>query len=247
MTLAAFVFLLTSCKKDDTLYYGNVTMGNFVGEKFISDQGNEFTIAENLTGEKFDGITRAIMQCDILNKIKGAADAYEVRVQAVAQVLAKIPIETEAAAADPEKVVEDPIMINEVWISGGFLNMYVLFEVKLNPIKKNSKHMVNLVFSESDQGTGSYTLTLRHNSFGETLGGSSDDTQSASLIQWGLSGAYVSFQLSELIQEQTAEITLNWNEHLTVNNEWMSDSVIKTKKLTYDKNSFEHQSICQNP
>ena len=52
--LAAFM-IMASCAKDDTIRYNNITLGNFVGDKFVSDQGNEFTIVENMTGEKFDG------------------------------------------------------------------------------------------------------------------------------------------------------------------------------------------------
>ena len=40
------LFNIVSCKKDETLRYGNVTMGNRVNGKFISDQGNTFNLVE---------------------------------------------------------------------------------------------------------------------------------------------------------------------------------------------------------
>ena len=233
--LAAFM-IMASCAKDDTIRYNNITLGNFVGDKFVSDQGNEFTIVENMTGEKFDGIKRAIMQCDVLRKVQGTENGYEVRVHYVGEVLTKSPVETAVAAADPEKIVEDPIKIEDAWISGGYLNMYVMYEVQAYPQKEDSEHMVNLVFTESEVGSGKYNLTLRHNSFGETLAPAEDDSEdengtegseggdnsedpeassqmsvkATDLIQWGLSGAYVCFQLSDLIQEQSAQINLIW-------------------------------------
>ena len=268
--LAAFI-IMASCAKDDTIRYNNITLGNFVGDKFVSDQGNEFTIVENMTGEKFDGIKRAIMQCDVLRKVQGTENGYEVRVHYVGEVLTKSPVETAVAAADPEKIVEDPIKIEDAWISGGYLNMYVMFEVQAYPQKEDSKHMVNLVFTESEVGSGKYNLTLRHNSFGETLAPAEDDSEdengtegseggdnsededpeassqmsvkATDLIQWGLSGAYVCFQLSDLIQEQSAQINLIWKEHVIIDNMWMTETHERKATLTYSKDNFEQAPL----
>ena len=268
--LAAFI-IMASCAKDDTIRYNNITLGNFVGDKFVSDQGNEFTIVENMTGEKFDGIKRAIMQCDVLRKVQGTENGYEVRVHYVGEVLTKSPVETAVAAADPEKIVEDPIKIEDAWISGGYLNMYVMFEVQAYPQKEDSEHMVNLVFTESEVGSGKYNLTLRHNSFGETLAPAEDDSEdengtegseggdnsedenpeassqmsvkATDLIQWGLSGAYVCFQLSDLIQEQSAQINLIWKEHVIIDNMWMTETHERKATLTYSKDNFEQAPL----
>lgn len=262
--LAAFM-IMASCAKDDTIRYNNITLGNFVGDKFVSDQGNEFTIVENMTGEKFDGIKRAIMQCDVLRKVQGTENGYEVRVHYVGEVLTKSPVETAVAAADPEKIVEDPIKIEDAWISGGYLNMYVMFEIQAYPPKENSKHMVNLVFDENGTGSGKYTMTLRHNAYGETLPTDSADndnsneessdedsdnddggemeTQGQNPIQWGLTGAYVCFQISDLIQENEAEITLKWNEHIIVENIWTAGTHERTADLSYSKDNFEQAPL----
>ena len=262
--LAAFM-IMASCAKDDTIRYNNITLGNFVGDKFVSDQGNEFTIVENMTGEKFDGLKRAIMQCDVLRKVQGTENGYEVRVHYVGEVLTKSPVETAVAAADPEKIVEDPIKIEDAWISGGYLNMYVMFEVQAYPQKEDSKHMVNLVFDENGTGSGKYTMTLRHNAYGETLATDSADndnsneessdedsdnddggemeTQGQNPIQWGLTGAYVCFQLSDLIQEQSAQIDLIWKEHVIIDNMWMAETHERKATLTYSKDSFEQTPL----
>jgi hypothetical protein len=262
--LAAFM-IMASCAKDDTIRYNNITLGNFVGDKFVSDQGNEFTIVENMTGEKFDGIKRAIMQCDVLRKVQGTENGYEVRVHYVGEVLTKNPVETAVAAADPEKIVEDPIKIEDAWISGGYLNMYVMFEIQAYPPKENSKHMVNLVFDENGTGSGKYTMTLRHNAYGETLPTDSADndnsneessdedsdnddggemeTQGQNPIQWGLTGAYVCFQISDLIQENEAEITLKWNEHIIVENIWTAETHERKADLSYSKDNFEQAPL----
>lgn len=243
LTIAAMA-LLTSCKKDSTLYYGNVTMGNFAGDKFISDQGNEFTIVENLTGSEIKDIKRAIMQCDVLQKTAGTENGYDVRVSYVGEVLAKEPLTFEAASADPEKVVEDPILVDQAWISGGYLNLYVMFEMQVSPKLEDSKHMVNLVYDPASIGTGELTFTLRHNAYGETLGGSQEeDAKGKEIIQWGLAGAYVSFHLSEIITDQNAELTLQWKQHVIDEMGWQSEVEDKSYELTYSKDYFEHAPL----
>ena len=43
---AAMALAAASCQKDDTLYYNNLTMGNIVDGRFVSDQGNTFNIVD---------------------------------------------------------------------------------------------------------------------------------------------------------------------------------------------------------
>ena len=252
--VVAALLCVFSCKKDNTLRYGNVTMGNFAEDKFISDQGNEFTIVENLTGDTFEGIERAIMQCDVLKKIDGTENCYEVRVHNLAEVLDKMPISSVKAAEDPEKVVEDPISIQQLWVAGGYLNMYVMFEVQAYPENTDRKHMVNLVYIQEDLDKGKYTLALRHNAYGETLSAEkNEDTpaegegtpqeQSTELIQWGLAGAYVSFPISTLVTEQEATLKLFWKEHVIINNVITSDTMDRSVDISYSKDYFEHTPL----
>ena len=249
ISITALSLLFSSCKKDDTLHYGNVTMGNFIGDKFISDQGNEFTIAENLTGSEIKDIKRAIMQCDVLNKRGEKENSYNVRVHYVGEVFTKAPIETGKAAEDLEKLVEDPISIQQIWISGGYINMYVMFEIKLHPKPQANKHMLNLVYDGN-------TLTLRHNAYGETFhvnqedntgDGSAENSDAQQLsndiIQWGFTGAYVSFQISDIITAQNAKLTLNWKEHIIEGNNWLAETVDKSIELNYSKDYFEHAPL----
>lgn len=264
--LSAISLTFSSCKKDDTLMYGNITMGNFSGDTFISDQGNEFTIVENLTGSEIKDFKRAIMQCDVLQKTAGTENGYDVRISYVGEVLTKEPLTFEAAASDPEKTVEDPILVDQAWVSGGYLNLYVMFEMQVSPKLEDSKHMVNLVYDPASIGTGKITLALRHNSFGETLGGLQEEgegedsgdgdeagegvaagegvsAKGKDIIQWGLAGAYVSFQLSEIITDQSAELTLQWKQHVIDEMGWRAEVTDKSHKLTYSKDYFEHAPL----
>lgn len=48
--MAACIMAAASCQKDDTLYYNNLTMGNIVDGRFVSDQGNIFNVVEVACG-----------------------------------------------------------------------------------------------------------------------------------------------------------------------------------------------------
>ena len=68
--------------------------------------------------------------------------------------------------------------------------------------------------------------------------------QSTDMIQWGLTGGYVSFQLSDLITENEAELTINWVEHVTDTlGNWLSEVTSKTGTLTYNKTNFEQAPL----
>jgi hypothetical protein len=245
------VFNVSSCKKDDTLRYGNVTMGNLVDGKFISDQGNTFNMVEMNTSVDLKNFRRGIMQCDVLREV--GEKEYDVRVTYMDTVFTKAPVFAEEADADPEKVVEDPIHIEQAWVSGGYLNMYIIFEIQIDPFLKDSKHMVNLVIDDAASEGGKYEFTLRHNAFGETFTVAEEEekeklepqviTRAENPVTWGFAGSYISFPIADLMEDETAEITLNWNSHIITEFAWRAETEEKSTKLSYSKDSFEHASL----
>ena len=64
------IISLASCKKDDTICYNNLTMGNIVDGNIVSDQGNTFDITGaplDLSQETFK-YGRVILLCDVMKK-----------------------------------------------------------------------------------------------------------------------------------------------------------------------------------
>ena len=72
------------------------------------------------------------------------------------------------------------------------------------------------------------------------------ETQGQNPIQWGLTGAYVCFQLSDLIQKQSAQIDLIWKEHVIIDNMWMAETHERKATLTYSKDNFEQAPLTLN-
>lgn len=213
-----------SCAKDDTLYYNNVTMGNIVDGRFVSDQGNTFNIVEDLTIGKIDTLKRVLISCDVLNVTKGAKSEYDIRLNQFAPVLDKKPVAAEDAVAE-EMLVQDPIHIEQLWYSGGYINMLLR-----NPRSANNsqKHLINLVWSKENNA---YVFNLRHNAFGDVYQeGSTNMT---------LAGSYVSFPISSLIKEDSAVIKINWKWYKSAGSAWSSEVVDYNVEYDWKRGGFE--------
>ncbi len=228
--IAAAAAALTSCKQDETLQYNNLTMGNIVAGTFTSDQGNIFNVVEKNCNGNLEDMKRAIILCDVLKKVEGTENEYDIRLNQLAEVLAKKHVTKKEADEDKDMAVEDPIAIQDMWISGGYINMYVIFEVK--SLGTMTKHLVNLVLDEKESESGKYEFILRHNSFGESL------TNDATGIN--LAGNYVSFPISELIKEDSADITVKYRWYKNAGDGWSSETQENSRQATYTKGGFEH-------
>lgn len=202
---ALIAFGAISCKKDDTLYYNNMTMGNVYDGRFVSDNGNTFNVVEQNCEGKVDTMKRAIVICDILKETAGAENEYDIRLNQLASVLTKNPISVTEAIGDA--AAKDPINIRELWYSGGYLNMYIQV-----PVKEGSevKHLINLVYTANQDG--SFTFELRHNAFGELR----NDADPKSY----LGGGHVSFPILDVIKKDNAKLNIKWKWYESAGYAW---------------------------
>ncbi len=231
--LAAGVLALSaiSCSKgDDTLRYNNITMGNVVDGTFISDQGNVFNIVEPTIVSGLDTMKRAFTICDILSKTAGAENSYDVRLNYLANVVTKNAIPSSEIAGKPSPV-NDPLIIQDIWISGGYVNIYIIA-----PVKKldGKKHEIIFVHDEANSGNGTYKFQVYHNAYGDVL---KDNDENKDLV---LASGYASFPVSSIIKEDNATVKLEWNSYVVLN-----QSLISAKTETcraekkYDKSEFQ--------
>lgn len=221
---------LTSCKQDDTLRYNNITMGDIKNGTFISDQGNIFNVVEKTCEGNLEEMKRAFVACDVLRLKPGTENEYDIRLNAVANVLVKDAIKRNIADEDDEAAVSDPVYINAFWISGGYLNMQIIFEKKEGSDKK---HLVNLVMEENEED-GKYVFTLRHNAFGESFTYEPNDGDKIMLAL-----AYVSFPLTDIIDMSSAEITFNWKWYQDSVPSATSETLVYSHTISYTKSGYE--------
>ena len=227
-----------SCKKDTTIQYNNETMGNVDGSTFISDQGNIFNIVEQ-EGNYYDELMkteRAYILCDVLNRTAGGQDnEYDIRLNAMVKVLTK-DIITLGTETTEDMVKEDPVDVKSIWLSGGYMNLYIEF-----PIKKGSEtpHLINLIQQETTEG---YLFKFTHNAYGETREVYPDE-------EFDIAGGYVSFPISTLIQENEAKLRVEWTWYKTYGVITSKETEVKGIEGTYKKDGFKHmpKSPTQKP
>lgn len=226
----AIVILLSlaACQKDDTIQYFNVTMGNFTDGKFISDQGNIFNITEKTCNDRTDTLKRAIVMCDILTK--RGENSYDVRLNEVTPVFTKSPVDS-TAVTDSAVFVENPLNIGELWISGGYINMYIVIPMK---VSSTQAHLINLMLDDEASSDGVYRYTLKHNAYGEVP--SSGDTD------FVLGGTYVSFPVSGKFNEEKATIHISWTSLKSDEYGWSTETEKNTLQHEWARGGFE-QSI----
>ena len=222
---------MTSCRQDDTLRYNNITMGDIIEGTFTSDQGNIFNVVEKTCEGNLEEMERAFIACDVLSLRPGTENEYDIRLNAIARVLVKDAISRENADGDEVTAVADPVHVNALWISGGYINMQLILEKIAD---SSTKHLVNLVMEESSAEEGKYTFTLRHNSYGESM---SYDTVGDKDIVFAL--AYVSFPLTKIIDRNCAEITFNWKWYKSDGFSISSETQEYSQTVSYTKGCYE--------
>ena len=222
-----FAALILSCQKDDTIYYNNITMGNFVEGQFISDQGITYDIVEQTCSGETDTLKRAIISCDVLSK--AVENKYNVRLNGFDAIFTKDPVDS-TAVKDSSIFVENPLSVGEIWYAGGYLNMYIYI-----PIKEGSTqtHLINLVRDNEKSTSETYRFTLKHNAFGEVI--TAEDTN------FVLGGTYVSFPIANLIQTDKALIILNWTSHDEQEGMWSVETKKNTISVEWERGGFEHK------
>lgn len=216
---ALIAVIAISCKKDDTLRYNNLTMGNIVGETIVSDQGNTFDIAETLFEvdlQKFK-YGRVLLMCDVLKKT--SENRYDIRLTGIESVLTK-DVLTLSEITEDKLMVEDAINIRDIWYGGGYLNLFIELAHKEDSEKE---HMITLVHDDQSEEEG-YVFILRHNAFEETP--SEEDKKYRSAF------GYVSFPIAGLIEEDSADITMKWKSHKRLPGGGYS--LLETEDITQD-------------
>lgn len=203
------VVAASSCMQDDTIRYNDMTIGQMEAGAFITDYGIVYNIVENSYSGRTDEDGRAIILCDILRKTKGAEDSFDIRLKDMVEVSTVMPVWSGDESGQEQ--VEDPVHIDAAWVSGGHLNCLIYIHIKDD---KEDTNLISLIAGERAED-GSYEFTLRHNSF--------SDVNSANPEGHTFTGRYISFPVSHIISEDTADITLKWkwfrNEGSKLSNE----------------------------
>lgn len=215
-------FAAASCSKDNTIRYNNATMGNIVNGRFTSDQGNIFNVTDQTCAGKLDTMKRAFVICDVLNQVEGSENEYDVRLNFLASVLTKEAVPA-SSITEGNELANDPIILQDYWISGGYINIYLSIPIVSG---SKAKHYINFIYDDIDKTEGTYTFHIRHDASEEVF-----NEENESQIVFGY--AYVSVPVASIIKEDNARVIINWLSHKVNGNFVMLSETIEMKRETF--------------
>ncbi len=227
----------TSCERDKTLLYNNITMGNVVEGQYVTDNGNIFNVVEKYVSVSLDTLNRVYTICDILNHTEGGkSNEYDVRLKMYIEPLVKAPyVLTQMSQEQIDKLGKDPIKITSAWFSGGYLNLQFTIEYKEGSAVE---HPIYLVYDDEHSTGDVLYLYVYHDAKGESL---KNGYSSAILTGTG----FASFPMAGIIDKDASRVdfSLTWNWYQ--NDTPSSDGLIKEygASIAFIKGQFESSGI----
>lgn len=198
--LAAMIMAgAASCGKEGgskrPIAYGVRTTGSITNGVFIDDKGIEHEIQELEKGVmKPADEPRVLATFDLLKEI--SEKRYAIRLTSLFRPLIKDAITL--TGADEKDLAQDPIFIQEGWISAGYLNIGFTFTQKK---ESETPHTLNLVLDDT-QPSDTLRFTLRHNGAGEGLANEGDKNE----YKYGT--GFACFKIESMMPEGKTEIPI---------------------------------------
>lgn len=182
IALAAF-----SCSKNSDIIVSRLsTIVTANAGNLVTDRGEILIVRSGAEGKDLTS-GRFFVTCDVLTDRGG--NQFDVDVLKIYNVLTKDICRTDEAL-EAEALVQDPIDIENIWISGGYINMETLiFYIQ----DSDTKHLLNLVLDQTASNADTLFFDVRHNAYGETP---DNPSYKARVFIGGVS--YASFPLSSL-------------------------------------------------
>ena len=146
-----------ACKKNDVIFYNDVSFITAQEGVYYSDAGLEYRIAENATGKEIPAEGRFVFASDILRKV--SERVYEIRLNAFS-----VPLTKDAVASGEAPEAEDPIRLDKGWFAGGYFNILAgLF------LREDSevKHILNVEYTLPTESNDTLYLHVLHDAQGE--------------------------------------------------------------------------------
>ena len=206
--MASAAALLPSCLPDaEELLYTESGMFTVVkSNQLLSDSGNIYDIVQNNSGADIpDTLKRVMALCDVLTKVPGTSNQYNVRLMEFAEAFVKDPVPI--SGMDESAIGHDGLNIKQAWVTGGYLNAYA-FIAMFNPTKV--EHELNLVYDDVRSNADTLYFEARHNAHGEC-----PENEDTILKDFVFAGAYLSFPLDGILEEGKKPIVhLEWDWYI---------------------------------
>ena len=204
LILAAFAVVMASCLPEMDYLYTDTSMCTYVSvNKLKTDSGDIYHIVTNSSGANIpDTLKRVMVRADVLNRVEGTSNEYNVRLMEFAGAMVQAPLLK--STLDEEAVGSDGVSISTGWISGGYINLYAYIAM-LRPTAVN--HKVSLVFDDIRSNSDTLYFELRHNAYDEC-----PENPSIPLASFEFAGSYMCFPLDGILESgKTPVCHLEWD------------------------------------
>ena len=191
LALVATAALSVSCLPNDEYLYSETGMCTRIArDKLLTDKGLTYYIVDNNSGSMIpDSVTRVMISCDVMSKLEGRSDEYNIRLLDFMAAFTTDPLV--AGTDEAEAAGHDGVSVTQAWVSGGYLNGYVTLAL---PNPANEDHDINLVFDDVRSNTDTLFFEMRHNAHGEC-----PENEDYALPLFRFAGTYVSYPLEGLL------------------------------------------------
>jgi hypothetical protein len=205
------VFLFFSClDDDDDIYVSYGVIQNTTSRdnyEILTDKGNTLVVTKSYTSAAIEDGKRILANYEILSDKDKSKKVYEVKVNGFYHLLSK-PVVNESFILEDEEarrdsIGNDPFNVVDAWFGGDYINIdFNLFYSR----NSNEKHMINLIYDDTQATADTIYLTLRHNAYGEV-----PDNGHSLYHAWGR----CSFKIADLLPEgiTSKPVKLMWTQY----------------------------------
>ena len=204
-------FLLFSCldENDDIFVsYGVIqNMNSTNSYEILTDKGNVLMVTKSLTSQEIENDKRVLVNYEVLSDKDKNKNVFEIKVNGFYNLLTKPVVNESYILKDEEarrdSVGNDPFNAISARFGGDFIN--IDFEL-LHSQSSEKKHMINLVYDDTQSNMDTLCLTLYHNAYGEVPG-------EGLYLYRGVGRC--SFKISDLLPQGVSSIPvkLMWTEY----------------------------------
>lgn len=191
--------LLAGCNKTDSVTYTGIEAGTLGSGVFVSDNGVRMYVVGNESNFDVSQTRRVVVKYE--TRPTTDPDHIEIDLLGLMQAIIREPFPIETLDDEPSG---SPIVVNDAWFSGGYLNLLVAADGK-----DYNKHLCSANYTAGEDGI---VIRLRHDNYEENASNSNSGlTAFLSLPMYEPQVSYEHYALSiGLKQPFPVAVTLQW-------------------------------------
>jgi len=198
---AATLIGMSACDftpEESFVIYNDTELCSVVNGKILTDNNLIYEVVENEANAKLEDYDRVVIVCDIVKLNQDGS--YQIKLKSISKIQTKDFLES-TSLSEGEALSMDPISLQSIWFSGGYLNIGFAFYAKTG---STNPHTIDLIVQRPSEAGEKLTFYLRHNAEGENVTENNFD-------DYNLVGSYISFRAEEFFPANSStEIDVKW-------------------------------------